>query len=332
MQYNNFNKIDINDITIDNLFNIDNFDMENIYKLWLLNKINKHDFIKNIWKFHKILFNYSKYLNNNIIKDIYISSNNIEICTIYGVKFYCNQKDIYGIPLGAFIFKEVERIASKWLFIFMKKNDIFYDIGANIGWYSLHIAKKNTNSNIYSFEPINTTYNQLCNNIKLNKLNNITTFNCALGDKNDRIKFYFRKDMTGAASAQNITEDPLAEELLCYVRRLDDCWSEIGQNPSLIKCDVEGAELFVFQGGRKCLIECKPIVFCEMLRKWSAKFGYSPNELINFFSELGYNCYEPSEDKLFRFTQMTEETLTTNFFFLHKENHFDIISNFCINK
>ena len=36
----------------------------------------------------------------------------------------------------------------------------------------------------------------------------------------------------------------------------------------------------------------KPIIFTEMLRKWAAKFGYHPNDIINYFSNFGYNCFQ----------------------------------------
>jgi hypothetical protein len=92
-----------------------------------------------------------------------------------------------------------------------------------------------------------------------------------------------------------------------------------------IKCDVEGAEYFVFQGGHKTLGENKPIVFTEMLRKWAAKFGYSPNDIIAYFTNFGYKCFVSDAGKLRQFGTVTEETLETNYFFLHGIKHQEII-------
>ncbi len=83
-----------------------------------------------------------------------------------------------------------------------------------------------------------------------------------------------------------------------------------------IKCDVEGAELLTFQGGLKTITKYKPIVFTEMLRKWSAKFNYHPNEIIELFKDIGYGCYFVVNDKLHEIKMMTDETIETNFFFL----------------
>ncbi len=89
-----------------------------------------------------------------------------------------------------------------------------------------------------------------------------------------------------------------------------------------IKCDVEGSELFVYQGGLETLKKYKPVVFSEMLRKWSAKFGYHPNDIIALFKNIGYQCYVITVDNYLKeITEVTEETVETNYFFLHGEKH-----------
>ena len=63
-----------------------------------------------------------------------------------------------------------------------------------------------------------------------------------------------------------------------------------------------------------------------MLRKWSAKFGYHPNDIINFMKEIGYQCYTITDNyKLRKIEEVTEKTVETNYFFLHKEKHTEII-------
>jgi hypothetical protein len=97
--------------------------------------------------------------------------------------------------------------------------------------------------------------------------------------------------------------------------------TETGIVPGLIKCDVEGAELMVFRGGAETIATAKPIVFTEMLRKWAAKFGYNPNEIIDWFAALGYGCYTVRGSRLEVFGAMNEATAETNFFFLHRVAH-----------
>ena len=76
------------------------------------------------------------------------------------------------------------------------------------------------------------------------------------------------------------------QKVECNVRRMDDFVKDENINRiDFIKCDVEGSELFVYQGGIESIDRFKPIVFSEMLRKWSNKFGYHPNDIINLFTK-----------------------------------------------
>jgi hypothetical protein len=67
------------------------------------------------------------------------------------------------------------------------------------------------------------------------------------------------------------------------------------------------------------------MVFTEMLRKWSKRFGYHPNEIIALFQQFGYHCFVLSEGILQPFLEMTEQTVETNFFFLHAERHLEMV-------
>ncbi len=73
----------------------------------------------------------------------------------------------------------------------------------------------------------------------------------------------------------------------------------------------------MFQGGLKAIKRDTPIVFSEMLRKWSAKFDYHPNEIISLLSDIGYDCFVVKNGGLEKFVSMDESTKETNFFFLH---------------
>ena len=127
----------------------------------------------------------------------------------------------------------------------------------------------------------------------------------------------------------NVSERETVEQMNCRVERLDDFALSNQKSVDFIKCDVEGAELLVFKGALETLKKDKPIVFSEMLRKWSAKYDYHPNDIIELFSGFGYRCFTTNgRGKLKAFTQMTQETIETNYFFLHKEKHAKAISKY----
>lgn len=58
-----------------------------------------------------------------------------------------------------------------------------------------------------------------------------------------------------------------------------------------------------------------------MLRKWAQHFGYSPNDIIDWFAALGYGCFTVHGPRLTPLGRMDDETAETNFFFLHAEKH-----------
>ena len=158
-----------------------------------------------------------------------------------------------------------------------------------------------------------------------NNLENIIPYNFGFSNESKNLEFYFYPEGSGNASSANLSEREDAEIMLCHVERMDDFVHKNDLHVDFIKCDVEGAELLVFQGGIHTVESEKPIVFTEILRKWTAKFKYNPNEIFDFFRKNGYSAFTAKGIGLFEFGAMDESTIETNFFFLHAEKHKNII-------
>jgi len=231
-------------------------------------------------------------------------------------------------PIEILNFNYYENNESKIIYKLIDENFTIFDIGANFGWYSINFSNINKGIRTYAFEPIPNTYKKLVENIKLNDLKNIETFNFGLYNKNTDLTFYYYPQESGNASSVNLKPEKNSQEFKCKVIILDDFIKKNKINSlDFIKCDVEGAEIFVFEGGKKSIELYKPIIFTEMLRKWSAKFGYHPNKIIDFFEEKGYGCFVSNVTGLTEITEITEETIETNFFFLHEEKHANKITS-----
>ena len=125
----------------------------------------------------------------------------------------------------------------------------------------------------------------------------------------------------GNASSANLSNRDDVHTLKCKVQTLDEYISLKNTSVDFIKCDVEGAELLVFQGGIQTIARYKPIVFSEILRKWSSKFNYNPNQIFDYFKSQNYRAFITNGEKLKEFFVMDESTIETNFFFLHNEKH-----------
>jgi FkbM family methyltransferase len=296
--------------------------------------LNKTDYMKNI---HNKIMDYkqlSNFIENSMIDKVVIDRTGIYIILneeYYNIKLYINDNDFEEVPISILSFDRYEqkelKMVNKILDIYEKKDITVFDIGSNIGWYSLNLLKKYKNINIFSFEPSPVTFKRIKRNFELNEFNTDKIFNIGFFNENSKLDFYYDKEGSGASSLVNLRERESVKKISVEMAKIDD-FVEMNNisNIDFIKCDVEGAELFVYQGGKKVIEESKPIIFSEMLRKWSAKFGYHPNDIINFMKEIGYQCYTITDNyKLRKIEEVTEKTVETNYFFLHKEKHTEII-------
>jgi FkbM family methyltransferase len=295
---------------------------------FLTSKISKPEFIKMMYELHHFkLFEYVDYIKQTNIASIEISNDDLIMTSRdTGVKIICPLGDYRVAPIEALNFLDYETIDSAMIMQLVPSEGCVIDIGANIGWYSINIAKKYPLTKVHAFEPIPKTYSFFERNVKLNRLENITTQNFGLSNERKDITFYFYPEGGVNASSANLSDRSDTELITCHVERLDDYVKDNKLHVNFIKCDVEGAELFAFQGAKKTLQRDQPIVFAEMLRKWAAKFNYHPNEIIMLFSSFGYRCFYAYGKALKELSAIDDETLETNFFFLHSEKHEQLIS------
>jgi transketolase len=111
-------------------------------------------------------------------------------------------------------------------------------------------------------------------------------------------------------------------ELSVELSTLDRFAAEQGLSEiDLIKCDVEGAELFVMRGGLRTLQAARPILMLEMLRKWAKLYEYHPNDILALLSPLGYHCFSLSRAGLVEHARIEDDTEPTNFFLLDPTRH-----------
>ncbi|MFH1472021.1 MAG: FkbM family methyltransferase [Nanoarchaeota archaeon] len=288
--------------------------------------LNKVDYAKQCQAHHAQLFDYSEFMKKTDIRSIEITDNGVCMTTReMGIKMMANRIDRGIAPVGILNSLESEENEVKVLKNLLKRNYegkfVMIDVGANIGWYSMNFAKSFPKSQIYSFEPIPESYANILSNIALNNLTNITTIHSGVSDHEGVETFYYDTELSGNASLTNLSEKKNVSTVNAQLITLDNYCSQKSIKPDFIKVDVEGAELFVFKGARKIISDNHPIVFAEMLRKWSSKFGYHPNQIIALFKELDYKCYTLCKEQLIPLEIMTDSTEEKNFIFLNQKYH-----------
>ncbi|CAB1061935.1 methyltransferase, FkbM family domain protein [Olavius sp. associated proteobacterium Delta 1] len=268
----------------------------------------------------------SEYLKNTDIQTITIEDDFIYM-TIKGsnIKMIIDKDDRRFIPIEILNFHAIDPRERQLLFRVANQCRTIFDIGANIGWYTLNFAKLPKVSKVFSFEPIPHTYHYLKKHLEINKIRNVFPFNLGFFDSIGSKTFYWTKNETGSASLENIQERSHINKVDCKVSTLDHFTKDKPDKIDLIKCDVEGAELFVFKGAMKTITRDKPIIFSEMLRKWSKKFQYHPDDIIKLLTNVGYRCFGYIGNEIEEIHSICPDLETTNFFFFHENEHLDII-------
>ena len=214
----------------------------------------------------------------------------------------------------------------------LKPGDVVLDIGANVGSVSISLLKAQQDvGKIYAFEPLPDTFIKMKHNLELNgNPEKIHPVNVGMSNKAGTFVFYLPGAAEAASMQPNMDDYYMWEsvdghytgvkkmdKVECKVTTLDEYVAEnnIGR-VNFIKIDVEGNEKNVLTGGINVLKKYHPVVYCEMLRKHAARFGYHPNEIIEYMKSLGYSCYTLHVGELIPFAEMTEDTVETNFFFI----------------
>jgi len=208
--------------------------------------------------------------------------------SIYG-KFKCFKNDT-TICNSILTTKSWEKHLLDKLIEHYKKDTIFLDIGSNYGCHSIGIAneikKTNGHGKVHSFELQPEIFKIFQENIKLNDLSSIITPHFfGLGDKNETKEFILPNDYDthhnpGMLSLLNTekTNDTVKENVT--IKRLDDLQLD---NISLIKIDVEGYELEVFEGGRETIQRNRPVILIEIWGKFKEKYYSWIHEHFPFY-------------------------------------------------
>lgn len=207
--------------------------------------------------------------------------------------------------------------------IVVRQGDCIFDVGANIGLFTLFLNQMQKNLKIFAFEPIAPTFAVLNANICLHNLTNVSLFPYALGseDRQERV-FTFYPNMPGNSTSRpqdkiaqkDLMVDVFGKEQTEYyfqnysvsseVRTLSRVIKDLSVDRiDLLKIDVEGDEIEILQGIepqdwtkiQQIVAEVHPgsnrlASFCSILRDYGFKVTIEKNPLLP--SELdNYNIY-----------------------------------------
>jgi FkbM family methyltransferase len=166
---------------------------------------------------------------------------------------------------------------------YLKPGDLFVDVGANAGLYSLW-ASEVDGVDVLAFEPSTLACSRALGNVELNGLSDrIEVRRQAVGARSGSTRL-----TTRLAAGNHVVADgteAAVEVEVVEQTTLDEALGE--RKPALVKIDVEGAELDVLRGGRQAILRHRPALLIEV---------NDPEGLAALLGELGYERfrYEPS--------------------------------------
>ena len=225
-------------------------------------------------------------------------------------------------------FMNYEEQAKNELYTMLKDGEVFYDIGANIGLYTIFLAYKNPNIKSFCFEPDPLAFECLSSTLSSFKSDQIKLFKKAIGHKDERLKL-FKSSKNDGGHSLCLAEDEAHRESFSSsyseveVVNLDGFWErEKFALPNVIKIDVEGFELEVLKGMKEILRKSRPVLLVEANNQDLSERG----ELWSFFNsylDIGIKGRKPGSSEHLSLEELSkvakkdlaDGALFSNFFF-----------------
>ncbi len=171
-----------------------------------------------------------------------------------------------------------------FLLHFLRSGDLFIDIGANVGSFTV-LASAHAGATTIAIEPVPATFKLLMNTVFANQVHDIvTSHNIALGSAKGQIEF---TDVKGAANHVATKEDK--NTIKVNVDVLDHLLVE--KNPLLVKIDVEGFETEVLEGAKETLKKESLKAIIIELNGLGSRYGYDEAKIHASLLEHGFVPY-----------------------------------------
>ncbi|MFG1477743.1 FkbM family methyltransferase [Xanthobacter sp. V4C-4] len=198
--------------------------------------------------------------------------------------------DLRYTTVSAYLLRDQVEPELKYLDKFVAKGDVFVDVGANIGLFTLKMAPRA--GRIVAVEPGKDAGDLLVENVALNGFKNVTLVRKGLADVAGKAALFHNPvgDDPQAFSLVNDGAATEAEEV--EITTLDQLVADLGlPRVDSIKIDVEGAEQRVLAGGLGTIAAYRPDIIFEMNCPALLSSGGDPAAPWNTLAGLGYSFF-----------------------------------------
>ncbi|HWW22096.1 MAG TPA: FkbM family methyltransferase [Steroidobacteraceae bacterium] len=175
---------------------------------------------------------------------------------------------------------------------FLRPGDVFVDIGANIGWYTIIAASiVGNNGYVYAFEPGTANFELAARNLVLNDLQNVTLEQIAIADRTGTGRLFLSRENLGdhrlfAAEEERCSQTVSVTSLGRYFEH----------NPTpirMLKIDAQGSEARIFEGLPDDFARTRKVA-AILLEFWPyalEQSGSSAKSLVRSLAAQGMSCY-----------------------------------------
>ena len=219
------------------------------------------------------------------------------------------QENIYF--LGAYEKAELKAVSG-----ILRPGDVFLDLGANLGLYSLHASRiVGESGKVISFEPFSTNFNALKEHVAMNQLSNVQLEKLAVGKESGMITLYLNESEgnLGMVTASYI-ENAIKEEV--KIVSIDAYRKEKKlQKVDFIKIDIEGFEYPTLLGMENTLNAYLPSILIEILDE--SKSPQNENKVEAYLMGFGYKKFYINDNG--ELSETDENPVRRNYLFTTRE-------------
>lgn len=222
-----------------------------------------------------------------------------------------------------YLFGTFEPATVKVLKRLLKSGDTVLDIGANVGYIALEMAKHiGASGKVFAFEPDTKNFALLKRNLDLNPDCNIEPIPLAVSEANAPLRLYKSIiDFNDSAHSTLPSEKHSVDFIEIPATTIDDFVQSRGvQKLNVIKIDIEGAEMSAFKGMRQTLSRFRPMVIAELCAEHQARAGYTTHAVKEWMAaDVQMQAFKISDNGMLHKVKLEEEHVADNVAFIPSE-------------
>jgi FkbM family methyltransferase len=254
------------------------------------------------------------------LRPFFMDAEGVWFRTKHGFSVLCNFEDrILELDVNPVW----EAMETAFVLANVRPGDVFVDVGANIGYFSMLAAQRQP-SQILAVEPVGRTFDVLTRNVRHNGLDDVIhPVNVALGSQASTVRLVSTRGPKNHVEYAVGGNDRDLDKVEATLTTLDSLLkgSDAPGRVDFIKVDIEGYEYEFLKGARETIDRFKPMMLMEVEQHRLEKFGVRASDVFQFLAELGYRYLCVRENAIVPAGVLEEDLTKGRDFVFHTAAH-----------